>query len=71
MQPELTEKLERTRALVEVKTAMKDLYFKYDSLSDDDAERLIDTIQANVQLVRSKVQERRTRRNVSPNSPTS
>lgn len=69
MQPEVAEKLERTKALSEIRMSMRELYFNYDKLSDDDAEKHLDMIQGSVQNIRAKVQERRATRG-NPNPPT-
>lgn len=60
--PSPTEKLERIHALSEIRIATRELYKKYDSLSDDAVDNLLNSIQEKIQTIRIKVQDRRTLR---------
>jgi hypothetical protein len=67
--PGPTEKLERIHALTSIRFAVRELYFNFDNLSDDEADERLNAIQSSVQNIRAKVQERRANRNGNPSIP--
>ena len=67
---EIPEKLERIHHLVEARNIIRELYFNYDELLDDEVEKKLDELQAKVQVVRAQVQKRRSERGKPSGPPT-